>query len=515
MLIDASQLPAGSLIESDLIIIGGGLAGISIARWLLDSGIDVAVLESGGEERDADAQALYAGTARMVGPAGETRSIDEYLVESRIRAYGGSGNAWGGKCAPLRRVDLERRAWIPESGWPISREDLDPYYDRACDLLEMPRFDFDLAQPLQRSRPPILVEEGRNLTTVPRLHTAVTGRTGGPPWERFKASILNRPNTRVYLNANVVDIVARQDGSLIERLEVACLNGKRHEARGRAYVLATGGIENARLLLNSDGAHRNGLGNGHGLVGRYFSGHVTYRVPRTQGGTSVFFSRGPANLDLYASRDRSEVWGVLATSREAQRREELPNFTTTLNPPPSSIDARDAAVMGLATLADDELSELPPSSVMRRRFLPVYFMCEQAPNPESRITLSEDRDELGMRRVDLSWSYSADDFAGMRRSIEFLRKELGRAGVGRVQYAGGPGDYLARFNASRHHIGSTRMHRQPQRGVVDADCRVHGVRNLYTAGSSVFPTGGIANPTLTILALAARLSDHLERELGG
>lgn len=514
MQIDASQLPNGSLIESDLIIIGGGLAGISIARWLMDSGLDVAVLESGGERVDPEVQALYEGTARMVGPAGERRSIDEYLVQSRIRAYGGSGNAWGGKCAPLRRVDFERRGWIPESGWPISREELDPYYDRACDLLEMPRFDFDLAQPLDPARPPILVGENRSLTTVPRLHTAVTGRTGGPPWERFKASILGRPNTRVCLNANVLEIVPRPDGAMIDRLEVACLNGKRHEARGRAYVLATGGIENARLLLSSDSVHAKGLGNEHGVVGRYFSGHVTYRVPRSDGGTSVFFSGGPANFDLYASRDRSEVWGVVATSREAQQREELPNFTTTLNPPPSSIDARDAAVVGLAALADGELRSLPSRRAMRQRFLPVYFMCEQAPNPESRITLSEERDELGMRRVDLSWSYSADDFRGMQRSIGFVRRELGRAGTGRVQYAGGPGDYLARFSPSRHHIGSTRMHAQPQRGVVDADCRVHGVSNLWIAGSSVFPTGGIANPTLTILALAARLSDRLRRELG-
>jgi choline dehydrogenase-like flavoprotein len=516
MLIDAAELPDGSEITADLIIIGGGLAGITIAHEFLGAGRSVCVLEAGGRGSEPETQALYAGSASMMDPLGQARPMDEYLTTSRLRAYGGSGNLWGGKCAPLRSIDFERREWVPDSGWPFSREDLDSFYDRTCDLLEMPRFDFDISLPRDPGRPPLNIADDANLTTVPRLHTPVTGSVGGDAYDRFKDSILGAANVRVYLHANVVDITARPDGTRIDRVQVACLNGKRHTAKGSAYVLATGGIENVRLLLGSNGVHREGLGNGNGLVGRYFAGHVTLRMTRAGAGTAVFFSRGPESLDLYSSRDRARVWGVLATTGGAQREHELPNFTVTFFPLGREVRGPARAVIGAAALIDRGLSMLPAGDAhLRGRYLPVYFMSEQTPNPDSRVSLEAERDPLGQRRVNLAWVHSDGDYDGMERSIRFFGRELGRTGTGRLEWSGRPVDFLSRFNTSRHHMGTTRMSASPRQGVVDPDCRVHGISNLFIAGSSVFPTGGIANPTLTILALAMRLSDLLKRELGG
>jgi choline dehydrogenase-like flavoprotein len=142
-----------------------------------------------------------------------------------------------------------------------------------------------------------------------------------------------------------------------------------------------------------------------------------------------------------------------------------------------------------------------------------FFMLEQSPNERSRITLTNERDSLGMRRVHLDWDFNESDFAELDRAIAFFRRELGRTGQGRIEWPLLRQEVIDNMSMSRHHNGSTRMHVSRDRGVVNADCRVHDAGNLYIAGSSVFPTGGIANPTLTLVALAMRLSDHLKQEL--
>ena len=120
---------------------------------------------------------------------------------------------------------------------------------------------------------------------------------------------------------------------------------------------------------------------------------------------------------------------------------------------------------------------------------------------------------MGMPRVRLSWTYGEKDYADLERSVEGLADALGASGEGRLCWSIPRSQFLATSSASRHHMGTTRMHPDPAEGVVDADGRVHGLSNLYIAGCSVFPTSGIGNPTLTLLALAMRLSDHLKRRL--
>ena len=521
MLIDAAQLPDGSSIESSIAIIGGGMAGLTMASELARAGKSVCILESGSQRPESadgrrlhlKTQDLLKGTASLAAPDAE-REIDEYLVSSRLRAIGGAGNLWGGKCAPLDPMDFADRSWIPNSGWPFNRRDLASYYDRACDVLKMPHFDFDLAMPREPDRPPLTVNGNTNFTTVSRQHTNVTGAADTSDFAAFRDAVLEHAQVRVYANANVTNIALNLEGTAVERVEVACLNGKRHVATARQYLLATGGIENARLLLSSNGVHTGGIGNQHDLVGRFFSGHVTYGDWKgTEGAnTAVFFSRLNQSFDLYASRDRSKVWGILATSSDAQRREQLPNFTVTFFPLNFEPPGVSQTIASLARCSDDPdwTGTGSARAVVDGHYFPAYFMCEQLSHPESRVTLTSERDELGMRRVNLRWRFDKTDFDGLERSIRFLRKDLGSDSSGRVEWPVERSRLLEIMRTSRHHIGTTRMHANPRFGVVDTQCRVHGVANLYVAGSSVFPTGGIANPTLTILALAIRLTDHFQ-----
>jgi len=499
--IDARTLPEATEIEADLILIGGGLASISIAKQWAGVGKSVAILESGGRERDMEIQGLYAGGGVMRAPGNPDRNIDSYPVQSRARWYGGSGNVWGGKCAPLDPADFERRDWLERTGWPVTRAQMNPYYDRACDLLQIPRFDRDWDNTPDPDRPPLAIND--NFFSSPRVFTALSGEIDAAKFDAFRNDFVEASdNIRVYLHANVTSIALRR-GNRVQGLEVRCLNGRRHTARGRAYVLATGGIENVRLLLASGG-----IGNHSDLLGRCFQGHVTFGVYENAEGlnTMLCVSDGQ-NMSLYADSARDKVHCVIATSLEGQRRNGTGNFTTTLFNPNAAPRAEDGALLALAAKLDVNGGGA--------RYHPGFYMSEQFPHLESRLTLlPEHTDPLGMPRVFLDWVYSERDLDNLERSIAALGDALGAEGKGRIRFPVARENLLETLNMSRHHMGMTRMDADPEHGVVDENCRVHGIRNLYVAGCSVFPTSGIANPTLTIIALALRLSDHLKRDMG-
>jgi choline dehydrogenase-like flavoprotein len=499
--IDARTLPNATEIEADLIIIGGGLAGLAIAKQWANSGKRIAVLESGGREMDQETQALYAGAGVMRAPGNADRPIDDYLIQSRVRALGGSGNVWGGKCVPLDEADFARRDWLNRTGWPVTRAEMQPYYDRACDLLQIERFNRDWNDAPEPDRPPLRING--DFFSAPRRFSQVSGWADRARFDAFCGEFVEASqNITVYLHANVTNIRMR-GASRVQGLDVACLNGLRHTARARTYILATGGIENVRLLLASGG-----IGNHSDLLGRCFMGHVTFGVYENPEGldTMLAISDGH-NMSLYTNNGRGVTHCVLATSLEGQRRFGTGNFTTTLASAGASPNPEDAAVLAL-------VSQLDARGAAARHY-PCFFMSEQLPNLESRITLlQEHTDALGMPRVRLDWVYSERDIANLERSIAALGDALGAEGKGRVRWPVARSQLLSILSTSRHHMGTTRMSPDPDDGVVDEHCRVHGVRNLYVAGSSVFPTSGIANPTLTLIALAMRLSDHLKHEMG-
>jgi choline dehydrogenase-like flavoprotein len=215
-------------------------------------------------------------------------------------------------------------------------------------------------------------------------------------------------------------------------------------------------------------------------------------------------------MPLYTDNRRDRFHCVLAATLEGQRRLNIGNFTATMAgpaPPPPGVSS---AVLALAGALDPARVPSPPAQA-----LPTFFMSEHLPNLGSRITLDPSKvDALGMPRVKLDWAYSRRDLDNLERAIAGLAAALGATNLGRVCWPVPRTKLLEILSPSRHHIGTTRMSPDRDGGVVDTNCRLHGCDNLYVAGTSTFPTSGIANPTLTLIALTMRLSDHLKRQLG-
>jgi choline dehydrogenase-like flavoprotein len=308
--------------------------------------------------------------------------------------------------------------------------------------------------------------------------------------------------------------------------------------RARLVVLAAGGIENPRLLLLSRGVHRAGLGNDRDLVGRFFAERLSAR-------TGFIVPAGPdltGSAGFYDAREVApgvRLQGALRLRDAAQRERQLLNCAFFLASRSQSMTAE--AVRSAATLAKARRRRpLPPGMLGHfrniatglgdlgafardhlrrpdelRRVLVLRAQAEQAPNPDSRVTLGTRRDRFGQPVAQLDWRPAPSDRASIRASQEVLDAALRQAGLGHVELMLGDEDPPALLEGNFHHLGATRMHTDPSLGVVDADCRVHGVRNLYVAGSSVFPTYGCSNPTLTVVALALRLADHLKKQLAG
>ena len=503
---DARTLPDASQIEADIVIIGGGMTGLAIAYEFTGTAARVVILESGGPDPDLEIQALYEGPGVMSGPGNPDLPIDNYLAQSRVRALGGSGHVWGGKCGPLDAVDFAARPWRTLSGWPFGRTELKAFYDRACDRLQLPRFPIDDGLPEGQWSAPVTDHAGP-LRSSPRAYSPVSGRADPARFAEYRDTPGRAANIDVHTHINVTGIRLKPDGS-VDRLELRCLTGTRHIARGRTYILATGGIENARLLLASNADRPEGVGNGSGWVGRCFQGHCTLSTGENdpRGEAEVAFTTA-SDLSLYDNQPRDRPHAVLVLSPEAQQGLNLGNCTLTLSLAPKA-----AAAAGTILAAVDQMTTAVEGPAARR--LDYFLMSEEAPNPDSRVTLSDQVDALGQPRARLDWRYSQPDWDSLSGSAAGFARAFGSQGLGRLCWPIQSADVVAGLSPSRHHMGTTRMTTDPAQGVVDPDCRVHETPNLYIAGSSVFPTSGLVNPTLTLTALAIRLADHLKTTMG-
>ena len=490
MLIRAEEVDAN--VRSDLCIIGGGAAGLTVAHALRGAPFRVCLLESGDLDYDAEVQRLYEGAAE-----GTVLSTDSrYLTRSRLRYFGGSTNHWTGYCRPLDAVDFSPRPWVPHSGWPFRRSALAKHYDSAATLVQIPSFD-------ERDE---TADEPDSASSLTQGDAFITRHFHlSPPTrfaQRYGRALANATDTPVYLGANVVGIDTNEAGTMVERVRVSTLSGRRFDVRSRNYVLAAGGVENARLLLISDDVHRAGLGNDRDLVGRYFMEHPHLRtagevVARRRGPVRLFPTHGPRRAVLCPSESLQRQHGLLNCSV-------MLNFDMPDDAPPS--------VQRVSNMLSD-LDSLGRNHTQREAsaWSGCYIRAEQGPNPASRVRLSNERDALGIRRARLEWQMTPKDIDSIRRTMELLGLDLGRTGRGRARQDIGALDPWDGVAGGDHHMGTTRMSDTPDEGVVNPNCRVHGVANLYVAGSSVFPTAGYANPTLTIVALALRLAVRGQR----
>ena len=517
MLIDAREIPRDNLIDVEICIIGAGIAGITLARELRNQPYRICLLESGGLEADERTQSLYEG--RISGQPMKA------LTESRLRYFGGSGNHWTGLCRPLDADDFKTRPWIPYSGWPITYAELDPYYARAHQALRLGPYDYssmswyDDMPKFYRAHP-----LGEDLEPA-IFHVSPTLRFG----EDCREELQTAANIDIYLFANVVDIETNYTANTVIGVRVACLEGHTFRVRGRHYVLATGGIENARLLLLANKVESAGLGNGHDLVGRFFMEH-----PNSSGELArIALSRPSRAARTPISALKKGIITRLVLSTSTLKREQIAKFMAQIEVPGHSQHVE--GYLALRHLTKSVLREIVPKSALRdlrtvirdpgtvavglyRKFLArareltVFLWTEQVPNPDSRVALNHERDALGLNRAQLNWRCTSFDKHSLRRALELLDQQIARSDIGRLRIH----DWISNDDlihpgvVSDHHIGTTRMSADPKFGVVDEQCRVHGISNLFVSGSSVFTTGGVVNPTLTIVALAIRLADHIK-----
>jgi choline dehydrogenase-like flavoprotein len=513
---DARRIPDGTRFECAVCVIGAGAAGLTIARALAGSEASVLVLESGGLEPEAETEAL--NTLSVVG--------HPYAAEgSRLRYFGGSTNHWGGHCVPLPSSAFERRDWIAHSGWPFGLEVLEPYYARAHEVLEIGPYDYRPEPVARRLGLDLLPLESETVATVlSRYHRQRFGPRYGP--ELDEAS-----NVSVLLYATVTEITLDHDRRTVRGVTVRTLAGNTLEVTASVFVLATGGIENARILLLNHDQIAGGLGNQNDLVGRFFMEHIW-----CESGMILPLDQDAARFRLYAEEIPFEgdyaVRCHLALPDAQTRALRIAGYRVELQigrsyawyPAVRSLDRLDLAVgrfeLERITTRDilTILEDLGPvlSSLWDQSDAPLVYgfsnFVEQVPNPESRVRLAKARDALGQNRAELDWRPTRQDEDGIRLAQALIAREVGRSGLGRMLVTSSePGDtILPDAGWGNHHMGTTRMHADPKQGVVDTDCRVHSIGNLFVAGSSVFPTSGYANPTLTIVALALRLADHLQ-----
>lgn len=527
---DFRKLDRDAHLQADLCIVGSGPAAWTICDELRDSGLSVLVLESGAaRESDGSADDLEAAALN------ETVDVGQPLFNGRRRRLGGTTEVggWANRTTPFDPIDYEARPWVDHSGWPIGAATIAPYLARAS------------AQLGAGTAPPAtpLLPRGKSWPAFDTGQIApvtwVFGQSDEGRVMRYALQFrrTHQPHVRLLVHATVTQILTNGPGTLVEGVEIRSTDGRCATVSARAVVLAAGGIENPRLLLCSNRIVAAGLGNGHGLVGRFLMDHprdldmaVTFDLADAGRLRAMF---GPFRIDR--GQGRRFVANGFALSPERQRRDRLLNCAawpieeTAVDDP---IGAARRLARRQGAIGDDARTILRNAGHLvgsaRRRLLSDHALhskparigliigSEQQPDPDSRVTLADAVDAFGLPLACTNWRINALERASQIVLAQAVKREFARLGLPRptlAEWAEDGAKTQARLVDGCHPTGTTRMADDPRHGVVDADCQVHGVSGLYVAGSSVFPTAGHANPTLMIAAMAARLADHLAATL--
>lgn len=525
MIIDLVELPECAELSADVCVAGSGAAGLALASEFASSSYSVLLLEGGGLQPESALDELL--DCEIEGHAFEG------FRTGRARVFGGATTLWGGQALPLDDIDFEQRSWVAHSGWPLQRAELGAYYRRADTFLRIAPGGYE--------RDPFRIRRFPRLPFDPKLLQMSFSRWAPQPSVReiIRRELKRSSSVRLLLHAHVVEITLTQTLDAVASVEVRSLDGRSTRVRARAYVLACGSIENARLLLASNRQVPGGIGNDHGHVGRFFQDHPTAQV-----GNLV----SPRPFEVQSHFNYRFVGGTRLLPRvrfaEARQRDARLLNASAIVQFLVEADSAFGAVkdvfrrMSRGLMDGQMLHSLGRSlagasgltrtaweiAVHRRVFTPggvprVFVLVEQEPDPQSRIQLSDRRDALGLPQVRLVWKLSPLVGRTLREFSRLLASEICRVGLGRIEWEPWARNGMERWDEHVsdifHHMGTTRMADSIDRGVVDSNAKVYGIDNLYVAGASVFPTGGHSNPTLTLIALAIRLADHLKVRLAG
>jgi choline dehydrogenase-like flavoprotein len=554
MIEDARQIQPGTVLEADLCIIGGGSAAISVAMGYKDCGRSVIMIPGGGTNQTATGIDLYRG---KVSPPGS----HEPLEENRLRMWGGTTTVWGGRCVPFDPIDFQNRPWVPNSGWPIGPEDVASFMEPACTLSEAGIAEFDARKVFPNTQSEIIHGfDNQELVSWPLERWSVPTDY----CKRYRADLDGASNVRVLLHAHAVHLQLSPEGKTLSQVDAACSPGQIFHVRARRTVIGCGALENARLLLASRDVAQEGIGNEHDLVGRYYQSHrfgvCGHAVLKNPDKDFIYeFEKDPEGVYC-----RRRFW----MTPEAQARHQVCNvvgfFFRNVSGSSEHRNAMVSTVLLIKTLLGGarkgpkrlfeilrdqrrelfqhacivlkdgpsvfgQLAEVAYTRCFQKRRLPMvlpprktncfplFYQTEHAPDHESRVVLDlSSVDDFGMPRLEARIRFSAIDHHTCSTFVKLFKQRFEEAGLGTFEVSDEELRLLENpnpldFNSNSHNIGTTRMGKTPTEGVVDENCRVHSVENLFISGSSVFPTSSHANPTLMIVALGLRLADHLKR----
>ena len=553
MLIDAEALHNNAIVRADVAVVGAGPAGIVLALELAQAGYEVALIESG-----------RLGFSKPIQTLSEVSAFDPQchapMAECTRRQVGGASTIWGGRCVPYDPVDFDQRDYIPDSAWPVTYEELTPYFQRACDYFLCGQAEFNLHQIPSIAQKSIVpgLPDGHVLTSTLERWSLPTnfGQEYGPALKRSR-------RIKLLYGLTCTEIETHEQGTQVQALVGKTLNGKTVRVQGQQYVLAGGALNTTRLLLASDRRHPGGIGNHSGLLGRFYMGHLSGEIATVQ------FTTTPQKTVFKFDRDPDGVYlrRRFSFSREFLHDQKLANIVAWLGVPQFADPSHRNGILSLAHLAlnspvlgrylrtkvprelgfhdtktspwthgtnilkdlGNTLTFVPGFAYQRflaRRKIPALFVysganeyplhyhSEQQPNPNSRVSLSDERDILGLRKLVIDLRCTPQDIDTVVRAHRYWDDHLRRYGCGQLKFLTDDLEarVLAQFRDGFHQVGTTRMAARPGEGVVDGDCRVHGMDNLFVASSSIFVTSGQANSTFMIIVLALRLSIHLDKK---
>ncbi len=516
MFIDTRELPDNAELNCDICIIGAGPAGITLADGLAKSGLQICLTEAGGLSHQSEHASR--GVSEQLG--------HPITIHPRTKYFGGMSNIWGGvrgrhvRLLPLDPIDFEERSWVPNSGWPISYQELKPFYKQACSLLDdIPFLGFDTGQ----HDHDLLAAFDDDVMRSTMIHLASPVRFG----QRFRRSLDQANNVRVLISSNAIEIEESHSEHRISSIRAVAGNGRRHRLSARTFVLACGGLETARLMLASKRKHDCGVGNQNDLVGRYYMQHP-------KGSHGLLALRRHSRLTGYVRGTRFNdrlMQACVTMTEQRQRHEGLLNHRIALAPLMQLSESHasrlyhqlraccwegfhDSALRRRVFESSIEMPKVTASTCKNillslsygTQHYRVINHMEQAPDPASRIELSRDKDRFGVPELRTNWRINTEDKHSLCRLHELLDNNLKRYGIGKLYTSlNSEANAWPISSSSSHDLGTVRMNDSPRYGVTDGDGRVHGVDNLYVIGGALFPTVGNANPTLTIIALALRM----------
>jgi hypothetical protein len=557
LIISADSLSDSCELSAHIAVVGAGPAGMVFALEAAKDGLDVLLIESGDGKFNSDAQRLSDAAAWDPG-------IHAPMSKSVRRQLGGTSTIWGGRCIPYDPVDFDHRPYLSDTSWPVRYDELEPYFQRACDWLRCGRAVFDISRMmhLPPSIVPGLPDGDASTATVERWSLSTDFA------REYAESLRQSTGVRVVTGLTCTEVMSALDSTRVGHLACRGLNGKRVSVQARCYVLACGGLETTRLLLASRGAHGRPLGDHSGHLGSWYMGHVDGVI------ANVRFRTSPRDTIFGFERDSDGTYvrRRFSIKQKVQLQNDLPNATALLANPHLSDHRHGNGVLSGAYLAlrspigrlitppeqrfaatrDSSLANGPGQhlrphlmnvakdfpSVARfavglgtRRLLasgrktpgfytaysrdnlyPLHYRGEQSPNKASRVSLADERDSMGMPRLNIELRFSQQDVDGIIRCHQVWDDHLRENGCGHLEYLSQDRGSLVWRQASggTHQLGTTRMAGRPQDGVVDANLAVHGISNLFVASSSAFLTSSQANPTFMIVVFALRLADWLK-----